>query len=156
MIINKSKYNIQNLTNTLIPVKWGVEAVWCLLTPQNIGPDNKIQHIVCSAIYSKPDSKHKTDLLDHISEAYHVLNSKFKKGLHFIIAGDTNHLKLNSILDLNSNLVQIVKQSTRCDKRTGAESTQWLCLYPHIIRTLCIWTHLMLIVIKMVRNLTTG
>ena len=41
------------------------------------------------------------------------MNSKYKKGLHWIIAGDTNDLKLESILQLNSNLKQVVQLPTR-------------------------------------------
>ena len=33
IIASSEKYHIQNLTNTLIQVPWGVEDVWCVLTP---------------------------------------------------------------------------------------------------------------------------
>ena len=79
-------------------IPWGVEAVWCVLTPKNISNDSKIQKIACCAVYSKPASKKKTLLLDHISDAYNALKTKYGKGLHFVIAGDTNDLKLDSIL----------------------------------------------------------
>ena len=85
---------------------WGVEAVWCLLTPKHVSQTSKIQKIACASIYSKPGSKHKSDLLDHISDAFNILNSKFGRGLHFIIAGDTNDLRLKPILDLSPNFVQ--------------------------------------------------
>ena len=122
IIANSKKYHVQNLTNSVISIKWGVEAVWCLLTPKNVTNDSKIQKIACAAIYSKPDSRHKTDLLDHISEAYNILSTKYPKGLHFCIAGDTNDLKLTSILHLSPSLVQIVNQPTRIDPKTGKES----------------------------------
>ena len=35
IMVNKNKFDVQNLTNTLINIKWGVEVVWCLLTPKN-------------------------------------------------------------------------------------------------------------------------
>ena len=35
LIVNTRKFDVQNLTNTLINIKWGVEVVWCLLTPKN-------------------------------------------------------------------------------------------------------------------------
>ena len=66
IIANHKKYNIQNLTNTVIQIPWGVEAVWCLLTPKNVTHDSKIQKIACCAIYCKPNSKKKSLLLDHI------------------------------------------------------------------------------------------
>ena len=60
--------------------------------------------------------------MDHLSEAFNILNAKFGRGLHFCIAGDTNELNLNSILSLSSNLVQVVRQPTRIDPVTGSES----------------------------------
>ena len=60
LVVNKEKYHVQDITNTLVNVKWGVEAVWCLLTPKNVTKESKIQKIACAAIYSKPGSKHKS------------------------------------------------------------------------------------------------
>ena len=113
IIVDKSKYHIQNLTNTMIQIPWGVEAVWCVLTPKNIKHDSIIQKIACCAMYCKPGSKRKTLLLDHISDAYNILSSKFGRGLQFILAGDTNDLKLDSILNLSPNMRQIVQDWTR-------------------------------------------
>ena len=110
---NNSKYEVQNITNTLIQIPWGVEAVWCLLTPKNISNDSKIQKIAVCALYSKPDSRKKTLLLDHISDAYNILSTKYGRGLHYVIGGDTNDLKLDPILSLDSNFVQVVQEWTR-------------------------------------------
>ena len=112
---------MQNLTNTVINIKWGVEVVWCLLTPKNSTPSSKIQKIACASVYCKPGSKHKTDLQDHMAESYNVLSTKYKRGLHFIIAGDTNELNLNPVLNLSPNLEQIVKKPTRLDPVTSVE-----------------------------------
>ena len=54
LVVNKDKYHVQDITNTLVNVKWGVEAVWCILTPKNVTKESKIQKIACAAIYSKP------------------------------------------------------------------------------------------------------
>ena len=113
IIANSRKFYVQNVTNTLVQIPWGVEAVWCVLTPKNVTHNSKIQKIACCAIYSKPSSNRKTLLLDHISDAYNVLSTKYGRGLHFIMAGDTNDLKLDSILSLSPNLVQIVRNWTR-------------------------------------------
>ena len=59
IIVNNKKYQVQNLTNTLVQIPWGVEAVWCILTPANVTHDSKIQKIACCAFYSKPDSRKK-------------------------------------------------------------------------------------------------
>ena len=113
IIVDKTKYDIQDLTNTQLNIPWGVEAVWCMLTPKNITNNSKIQKIACCSVYSKPNSKKKNLLLDHISEAFNFLKKKHGRGLHFIIAGDTNDLKLDAILSLSPNMNQIVKNWTR-------------------------------------------
>ena len=114
IIVNKKKYIVQNLTNTLINIKWGVEVVWCLLTPRNVTSSSKIKRIACASVYCKPNSRNKSVLIDHITEAYNILCTKYKEGLHFIIAGDT-------ILNLSPNLLQIVKSPTRLDPVTFVE-----------------------------------
>ena len=92
-----------------------MEAVWCILTPKNVSNDSQIQKIACCSVYSKRSSKKKTLLLDHLSDAYNVLSTKYGRGLHFCIAGDTNDLKLDSILSLDSRFVQVVQKWTRMD-----------------------------------------
>ena len=87
------------------------------------GRTDKVPYRALSSRWSqKPGSKHKSDLLDHISEAYNLLSAKYGNGLHFCIAGDTNELKLDAILNLNPNLVQVVNKPTRIDAKTGAEA----------------------------------
>ena len=51
--------------------------------------------------------------MDHIGEVYHKLNSKYQSGLHWILAGDTNNLKLGPILSLSPKLRQVVQNPTR-------------------------------------------
>ena len=97
----------------MVQIPWGVKAVWCVLTPKNIKHDSIIHKIACCAMYFKPGSTRKTLLLDHISDAYNVLSSKFGRGLQFILAGDTNELKLDPIHNLSPNFRQIVQDWTR-------------------------------------------
>ena len=59
LIVNEKMFNVQNLTNTVIDLPWGVEVTWALLTPKNVSNDSIVQNIVCGAIYSKPNSKKK-------------------------------------------------------------------------------------------------
>ena len=113
IIANAKKFNIENLTNTEINIPWGVEIVWAVLTPKNVTNSSKIQKIVVASVYCKPDSRKKTALLDHIAEVYNSLSAKYKKGLHWIICGDTNDLRLDPILQLNPNLKQVVQNFTR-------------------------------------------
>ena len=113
LVVNKKKFHVKDITNTLAIIPWGVEAVWCLLTPLNVTNKSKIQKIACCAFYCKPDSRKKTELLDHISDVFHLLSKKYANGLHFILAGDANTLKLDSILSLSPNMTQIVQDYTR-------------------------------------------
>ena len=115
IIVNNKKYQVQNVTNTLVQIPWGVEAVWCVLTPTDVSHNSKIQKIACCAFYLKPNSRKKTLFLDHIADAYNLLSMKYGRGLHFVLAGDSNDLKLDSILSLSPNLVQVVKTWTRMD-----------------------------------------
>ena len=113
IIANKQKFDVLNLTNTLVQVPWGVEAVWAILTPHNVSHDSKIQKIACCAFYYRSKSRNQSQLLDHIAEAYNIISTKYSRGLHFIISGDANHLNLNPILSLSPRLRQIVQDSTR-------------------------------------------
>ena len=36
IIVNNKKFDVQNLTNTLVSIPYGVEVTWALLTPKNI------------------------------------------------------------------------------------------------------------------------
>ena len=101
LIINTQKYDVKNITQSLIQIPWGVEAIWGLISPKNITNDSTIKKIAVCSLYCKPDSRKKSLLLDHISQAFNILSAKYGKGLHFIIAGDTNDLKLDNILNLS-------------------------------------------------------
>ena len=113
VVVNTKKFDCKDVTNTEIQIPWGVEATWCIITPKNVKHDSKIQKIACCAVYSVTNSRKKSLLHDHISDAYHILSKKYSRGLHFVIAGDTNDLKLDPILNLSSQFKQIVKDWTR-------------------------------------------
>ena len=115
LFINQDKYHIRNLTQTLIDIPWGVEAVWALISPKNVTNNIKIKRIALCSLYSKPNSKKKTLLLDHISHAFNVISAKYNDDVHFIIAGDTNDLKLDSIINLSDKMRQLVTKVTRLD-----------------------------------------
>ena len=117
LIVNKVKFNVENLTNTCINIPWGVEITWALITPKHVTKDSVIKKIVLGAIYVKPSSKKKTATIDHIAEVYNTLRAKYGKGLFWILAGDTNDLKLGPILRLNANLKSIVKNPTRINPK---------------------------------------
>ena len=73
LIVNQKKFIVQDLTQSVIKVPWGVEVVWALVTPKNIQNCSEIQKIVIGSVYSKPNSKKKTATIDHISDVYNQL-----------------------------------------------------------------------------------
>ena len=101
LIVNTEHYDVQDLTNTLIDIPWGVEVTWAIIKPKNVMTGSMVQNIVLGSIYSKPNSKKKTATLDHIAETYNFLNAKYGRGLYWILAGDTNDMKLDPILHLH-------------------------------------------------------
>ena len=113
IIVKKEKFQVENITNTIVNIPWGVEVAWCLLTPKNTSNNSMIKKIAVASIYSKPNSHKKSVLHDHISSAFHTLSSRYSDGLYWILCGDTNDLKLDPILHLSSNLKQVVEQPTR-------------------------------------------
>ena len=70
VIAKKKKYEVENLTQSVISVPWGVEAVWAILTPKNCTTASQIKKIAVGSIYCKPNSREKTLLLDHIAQVY--------------------------------------------------------------------------------------
>ena len=123
IIANKDKYEIENLTSLTITIPWGVEITWALLTPKHTSKDSIIKKIVVGALYVKPSSKKKSALIDHIAEVYNMLQAKYVKGLFWVLAGDTNDLKLGPILRLNSNLKSVVKEPTRLNPKNPQNSS---------------------------------
>ena len=108
LIVNTRNYHVQNLTQSTVAIPWGCEIVWCSLTPKNIQSNSVVKKIICAAIYSKPNSRNKTKLLDHITDTFNFLSSKYKECVDWILAGDTNELKLAPILNLDPRMKQIV------------------------------------------------
>ena len=83
-----------------------------------------VKKIVLGAIYVKPRSKKKTATIDHIANVYNVLQAKYGKGLHWILAGDTNDMKLGPIFRINSKLQSIVRKPTRINVKNPSKSTK--------------------------------
>ena len=104
-------------------IPWGVEVTWALLAPKEIPKGSIVKRIILGAIYVKPKSKKKSATLDHIAEVYNLLNTKYGKETFWILAGDTNDLKLGPILDLNSNLKSVVKKPTRLNPKNLNKSS---------------------------------
>ena len=54
IIVNDSKYQVQNLTNNLISIPQGVEITWALLTPKQVSANSIVKKIVVASIYEYP------------------------------------------------------------------------------------------------------
>ena len=76
LIIKKEKYTIRNLTNTVVDIPWGIEAVWALLTPKNSKGNSTVKKIILCSFYSPPNSNTRFQLVDHICAIYHFLSVK--------------------------------------------------------------------------------
>ena len=113
LFVNSEKFVIQNLTQRVVIIPWGCEIVWAMLIPKGVKPKSPVQRIICAAVYSKPNSRKKTLLLDHICDTYNLLSSQYSEGTHWIIAGDVNELKIDSILSLHHKMSQVVDFKTR-------------------------------------------
>ena len=61
LLSTTTKIYVRNITNTIVPVNWGVEAVLAMVTSKQISQTSNIQNIAYVAIYSKPGSRHKMD-----------------------------------------------------------------------------------------------
>ena len=114
IIIKRDKFNIKNLTNTVVNIPWKVEATWAAITPKNVSQNSVIKKIIlCAFYYPGPHSKIKTRLLDHICQTFHLLTAKYGEGTHFILCADANKLDLSSILRLSPSMKQLVMSPTR-------------------------------------------
>ena len=88
-------------------------------------------------MYCPPKSKNKTNFLDHITETYNFLSAKYPEGLYWLLAGDTNELKLDQILYLDPNLRQLVEEPTRIGSKEILDPINTdLAKYYHIPRVL--------------------
>ena len=119
IIVNEDKFYVKALCPDPITVPVGVECVWALITPKHTTPQSKVKHIAVASIYYRgPKNTKKYELFDHLAETFHFLSAKYGAKLHFVIAGDTNHLNLSPITSLSPNL----KQSSERTHQTKSSS----------------------------------
>ena len=108
-----------------ILVPQGLELVWVKVSPLTQSPLKTL--IICS-IYSKPKSRKKTLLTDHISMTYYLLKTKYNDA-KFLFLGDFNCYKPDNILLLSPQLRQIVHYNTYADKTIDLIITDMHTLY---------------------------
>ena len=110
IIVNSSKF-IVDIPDITPP--WGTEIVWCVLTLKNTTTSSLVKRLVVGSFYSKPGSRKKTALLDHIAETVHNFCSKYPDSVSFCISGDKNEMAIDSILSLRPDFKQCVEDYTR-------------------------------------------
>ena len=113
ILINEEMFHIKELCPNIITVPIGVEAVWALIIPKNLPPNSKVKQIAVASIYYSSKQTKKNDFLDHISQSYNLLCAKYGDNLGFLIAGDFNQVRLAPLLNLSSDLKQVVTTKTR-------------------------------------------
>ena len=83
--------------------------VWVKVIPKN---KSVTKIIILCGIYSKPNSKTKKILNDHIATNFHTLKTKYSSA-KFWFLGDFNDHKPDLILQLSPQLRQVVHHPTR-------------------------------------------
>ena len=110
LLVNSRNWLSDQLDDILIPQ--GLEIVWIKVAPKHKSQLNVL--IVCG-LYSKPNSRKKSILSDHISMNYYLLKMKFPKA-KFLFLGDFNCYKPDVILQLSPQLRQLVHYNTYGEK----------------------------------------
>ena len=79
----------------------GLEVVWGVVKPKI--PISQLKGILVCRFYSVPHSTRKTKLIEHITINFSSLKVKYKDHF-FIMGGDINDLKAESLLDIAPSL----------------------------------------------------
>ena len=110
ILVNTRNWLPDHLDDIIVPQ--GLEVVWVKVAPKH-KCDLKLL-IVCS-IYSKPNSRKKTILSDHLSMNYYLLKMRFPEA-KFLFLGDFNCYRPDVILHLSPQLRQLVHYNTHGEK----------------------------------------
>ena len=113
IMVNSNKFTVDNSVQSLVTAPPGVEMVFTIIKPHNTNNSSIVKRIFVGCLYSKPNSRKKSILLDFIAETFHLLSSMYPDAISWIIAGDSNDLKLTEILNLNKDFKQCVQDPTR-------------------------------------------
>ena len=126
--------NLREFSLEKIPVSipHNLEVVWGLLRPKK--ESETIREIIVAALYSPPNYKKNSKLLDHLLSTSHYLLSVYPRA-GLVIGGDKNNLKLSSLLSGIPRLRQIVSKYTHGRKILDVLLTNMSPLYgvPEIV-----------------------
>ena len=75
LIIKKDKYNIKNITNTIVDIPWGLEVIWVIITPKQNKNNSIMKKIALCCFFIPPSSSTRFQLVGHICGVYHLLSA---------------------------------------------------------------------------------
>ena len=123
ILINSRNWLSEHLADIIVPQ--GLEVVWVKVAPRT---NSILKILIVCGIYSKPNSRKKTILSDHISMNYYLLKMKYPDA-KFVFLGDFNCYKPDHILLLSPQLRQLVHYCTHGDKVLDLLITDMHTLY---------------------------
>ena len=106
ILVNSRKWLAQRLDELIVPQ--GLEIVWVKVVPRF---QSILKILITCGIYSKPNSRKKSILSDHIASNFHLLKMKHPEA-RFLFMGDFNCYKPDNILLLSPQLRQLVHYPT--------------------------------------------
>ena len=110
VLVNSKNWISEELSEIIVPQ--GLEIVWVKVTPRHT---SSLKILIICGLYSKPNSRKKTILSDHISMNFFLLKTKYPEA-KFLCLGDFNCYKPDHILLLSAQLRQLVHYTTHGDK----------------------------------------
>ena len=106
ILVNTRNWLSHHLDDITVPQ--GLEIIWVKVAPKL---KCNLKLLIVCGIYSKPNSRKKTILSDHISMNYYLLKMKYPDA-KFAFLGDFNCYKPDQILLLSPQLRQLVHYKT--------------------------------------------
>ena len=106
VLVNQKNFTSSIIQDIVIPKN--IEVVWVKVIPKH---KTLIKSFIICGIYSKPNSRTKSILNDHIATNFHLQKMK-NEGVKFFFLGDFNDHKPHVILQLSPQLRQVVHHQT--------------------------------------------
>ena len=123
ILVNSRKWLANGLDEIIVPQ--GLEIVWVKVAPRF---QSALKILIAVGIYSKPNSRKKSILSDHIASNFHYLKMKHPEA-RFLFMGDFNCYKPDNILLLSAQLRQLIHYPTYGDKILDLINTDLHTLY---------------------------
>ena len=123
ILVDSRNWLSQQIDEIIVPQ--GLEVVWVKVTPRS---NSILKVLIACGIYSKPNSRKKNLLSDHLSMNFYLLKTKYPNA-KFLFLGDFNCYKPDTILSLSPQLRQLVHHNTYGDKSLDLIITDMHTLY---------------------------